>query len=689
MIAALLLILLLQPLPPLPPGVPPGPDASILGPQTMTGAEVSAALAGSPLASEATLIYDQAVAANINVAFALAVWVKESQYGTAGAARDTRNVGNLICAAANHPPATGCSGRWAVYPSYEMMARDWFRYINAVYVAQRPPRTTVRAVIYKYAPPSENNTEQYIEQTLDRMRTPAQHNGATQGGGATGGGLVDDWIYRPIDSAIYTLLRLLTGSSWALDRAMLNLIDMMERLRLWLVSSGFRSIIDLLSENFQVLSSAVFRVGFALGLVFLILRTISKIELISLRRLLLLMVATPILLPFAGIIFQDLETTRANMASAMYETVFVEVAPHMDAVIAQEVGADIDEQMGPATPFNPATGVARHGVDVAAAYVYAVYADVKTPNSPPPSDLPDAFETIYFTLTPQQMQSATAAQRQEAIFTAGRGLIRMGWGLLIAVFAVFESATQLMFTLGMGFLGCALVGTIIFSFLRPMEHITAALGRQVLNAYVASWGISVLQAILLALVFAAAGSQNAITVLSVSLFGVILAGVFLWSAFKLLLGATFSSFNLMTGNMATPAMVSASGAALAHGAQGAYGAGQEAWTGATRRLPQAVAGSGAVRGAAGGLAAARAGNPRGYAMTYGAALASPGFATVAGLATAMRRSEPGARSQALATAERSRHGVTSQRTQTMLRADGRTAARIKAEADQHAKEQTP
>src|SRR4051794_41835689 len=86
----------------------------VAGPPSINGATVAQVLSAfhSPLAEIAADIYRLGQEAHIDPAFALAIWRKESQFGTTGAAVATHNMGNLICDAAGHPPAVSCSGRW-------------------------------------------------------------------------------------------------------------------------------------------------------------------------------------------------------------------------------------------------------------------------------------------------------------------------------------------------------------------------------------------------------------------------------------------------------------------------------------------------------------------------------------------------------------------------------------------------
>jgi len=98
--------------------------------------------------------------------FLLAFFIHESSAGTSArwAGRKpngttTHNVGNIVC-------TTGwrCHGRFRDYASWEAGIEDWYRLIRDLYIGEWG-RTTVEAIIPKYAPASDNNDEaRYIGQ---------------------------------------------------------------------------------------------------------------------------------------------------------------------------------------------------------------------------------------------------------------------------------------------------------------------------------------------------------------------------------------------------------------------------------------------------------------------------------------------------------------------------------------------
>lgn len=146
----------------------PASQTPVVGAPTIAPTTVQRIVAGTPLAPYAATIYQAGQQRQIDPAFALAIWTVESSLDTAGASVRNNNPGNLICAAAAHPPATGCAGRWAVYPNLAAAIADWYRYIDVRYV--RRGLTTVDTILPVYAPPSENNTQAYIARVKRLMQ---------------------------------------------------------------------------------------------------------------------------------------------------------------------------------------------------------------------------------------------------------------------------------------------------------------------------------------------------------------------------------------------------------------------------------------------------------------------------------------------------------------------------------------
>ncbi|HEX5501124.1 MAG TPA: peptidoglycan recognition family protein [Thermomicrobiales bacterium] len=150
-------------------------DEVIAGPSRMSRAAFEQVLvaAGSPAAPEAGAMYDALVAAGVRAEILLAFFRHESQYGKLGICHDydTRNPGNVR---SPEQPGAGAiidtrGGPFTKYPTWAAGARDWAaRLLGPKYAGSG--LTTVRQVIPKYAPSSDNNQPaSYIRAVLDSV----------------------------------------------------------------------------------------------------------------------------------------------------------------------------------------------------------------------------------------------------------------------------------------------------------------------------------------------------------------------------------------------------------------------------------------------------------------------------------------------------------------------------------------
>ncbi|MBA2682066.1 MAG: glucosaminidase domain-containing protein [Ktedonobacteraceae bacterium] len=119
----------------------------------------------SPAAGRGHALYDDGVHSGIDPAFALAVFLHESTFGTAGVARVTRSLGNIVCTV-GYP---SCMGRYRRYPTWEAGFLDFYHLLATVYL----PRglVTVEQIIPVYAPAAENDVTGYIRAVVRSMAT--------------------------------------------------------------------------------------------------------------------------------------------------------------------------------------------------------------------------------------------------------------------------------------------------------------------------------------------------------------------------------------------------------------------------------------------------------------------------------------------------------------------------------------
>jgi len=137
---------------------------SILGKPTISAAFINQVLTSynSPAAGKGQALYDLGVKYGIDPAFALAFFLHESTFGTAGEARTTLSLGNLRCIP-NYACVDQDRGGYASFTSWEDGFQTWYELIRNYYIAQRG-LTTVDKIIPIYAPTADHNDEQaYID----------------------------------------------------------------------------------------------------------------------------------------------------------------------------------------------------------------------------------------------------------------------------------------------------------------------------------------------------------------------------------------------------------------------------------------------------------------------------------------------------------------------------------------------
>lgn len=113
--------------------------------------------AHSPVAEVARECYDIIQAYGLDPAVALAFFRHESSYGKAGVAARSKNWGNLR----RGGRAREVIGGFAYYDDWRESLRDWCDLIRHRYIEELG-LDTVAKILYRYAPPSENDTALYV-----------------------------------------------------------------------------------------------------------------------------------------------------------------------------------------------------------------------------------------------------------------------------------------------------------------------------------------------------------------------------------------------------------------------------------------------------------------------------------------------------------------------------------------------
>lgn len=119
---------------------------SVVGPPSLPAATVDSILRhmGSPMTGVGQAVETASRAANIDDAFALAVWWTETNDGAAGVGLADRNPGS-VRGSVGYPSAYD---GYTIYPSYTAAVNYWFPMLQRVYIARG--LTTVSAISHPY-----------------------------------------------------------------------------------------------------------------------------------------------------------------------------------------------------------------------------------------------------------------------------------------------------------------------------------------------------------------------------------------------------------------------------------------------------------------------------------------------------------------------------------------------------------
>ena len=109
------------------------------------------AAAGSPAKNTGQALYDLGVKYGIDPVYALAFFMHESTFGTAGVARATLSLGNIRCT-----PSYLCIEGYRAYSTWQQGYEDWYKLIRNLYLGQWH-LSTVEQIVPKYAPSSDHN----------------------------------------------------------------------------------------------------------------------------------------------------------------------------------------------------------------------------------------------------------------------------------------------------------------------------------------------------------------------------------------------------------------------------------------------------------------------------------------------------------------------------------------------------
>jgi hypothetical protein len=450
-----------------------------------------------------------------------------------------------------------------------------------------------------------------------------------------------DWLQEPLEQVQWSLEQVVATLFWNLDRQLLIGAVLIHSVRKWITNPG--GIIDLAMTELLVNSGSAVIKNLVAGAV--VLALLGAAMFVALRPLLgaqfpgidprkvLVWFAVAAYLFAAGPGFvRDLEAFRAGLGSAAYQAA-ASVNQTVSGVgynnTAGEVPPDASGYMNAPMPlFASTTHITNNpgeitGVDVAASYLFATQEDI---NGTAGQALPGQFHQQYFTdgqgYSPWA-PNADEPARQQALARALDGIVRMGTGIVPAVFAVLQAVIYLALGLAAAIILMSLPLALVFAFFPATEVITLSVVRAYLGLLVKTYVISMVLAIEMGFLIYWATQHNWLAFLGMSL--VIL--FFTWQFVSLSIQTITGSLNVITGAIGT-----ATGTRLAYVDPPGAAAGAVAQLGGLAQLGAQAVGV-VLAPETGGLSLALAG--------VGAGLLGAGAAAVAGAIPGQTQRAPG------------------------------------------------
>jgi hypothetical protein len=160
--------------------------------------------------------------------------------------------------------------------------------------------------------------------------------------------------------------------------------------------------------------------------------------------------------------------------------------------------------------------------------------------------------------------------------------------MMLIFFAFWEGLTNLLWSLGFAFLVIALIIASLLMWFPPVEHIAAGLARRMVSLFLASWGTSVMQGVVVAKLFQTATTGSASAVLGFAILGCFAVLIFALLAAYCFAGAVIGTVVAISHGMGDERHARQAGHLMQTGAMLAAGGVAGAATGATVKLGDAA-----------------------------------------------------------------------------------------------------
>lgn len=381
---------------------------------------------------------------------------------------------------------------------------------------------------------------------------------------------------RMLDEVQYSLLVMLAGIHWSVEKALLMAGYTVKLINQWLVANAFVPIITQTNDSLRVAVGVVFVVALlVLGITYL-LAAFIRLEVVNPRSAILWYVAGALFFSVGPGLYQSLSDFRQQIGGLMYLSVLNGLSGSTGSTFASlaqinnndlGLGAVCD-QLDVYLPDATAAG-ALDGLDIALAYLRGHGQDVMgypqpvyspgcgayllNPNpatwattggtSVVPMDWNQPGGYFDDQQAPVQWDSFSDADRDVSLALAGASQRRLltAWPLLL--FGLAEQIVQLLITTALGMTFVSFGVAILFAFFKRTESIAHSLINQWIELIVQTVAIALVQALVVGFCLAGAATGSAAAVMGIGLIGLVFILITLWSGVK----AVWNSFNRLFG----------------------------------------------------------------------------------------------------------------------------------------------
>ncbi|MDX1992950.1 MAG: hypothetical protein SF029_11190 [bacterium] len=382
---------------------------------------------------------------------------------------------------------------------------------------------------------------------------------------------------RMIDELQYSLIVLIAGVHWGLQKALLMSGYTIKLINNWLIENAFVPIIAQTNDSLRVAVGYVFVVALVvLGITYL-LAAFVRLDVVSPRSALMWYVAGALFFTIGPSFYQGMNEFRLNIGQVMYLSVLNGLDDNAGdfSSLAQVTSSDLGlgELCDHLDVYLPgATGPGTiDGLDIALAYlrghaqdimgypqpIYSPGCSIYLQNPNPSTWSGEGGTSVvpmdwnleggYFDSanSPITWDEVEEAVRDSAVSMAGASQQRAltAWPLLL--FGLIEQIVHLLITIAMGITFISFGMAILFAFFKRTESIAHSLINQWIELIVQTTAISMIQALVIGFFLAGAATGSAPAIIGIGLICLVFIVITMWSGVK----AVWNSFNRLFGAM--------------------------------------------------------------------------------------------------------------------------------------------